>query len=355
MKKYVIILGLFISMIRTEANPLPDYTIVISELQFRADGSWILEIEIPTKEGYYAFIEIEEIWIKSNSGESKIKNFIDNSAYQLFVVESDSLETPLFINPLQDIVRLFGTVSSYPLIYGYPNSQIRTPKEGQSIASIGGYGLYSITNSPTIGRENDITGMLGTVKGVLYDTNGLPLINMDNMHFTLGYEEFIFLFSPQSDGSYSARSYSYDYVDIYNLSYLRYPRDNPYDNNYYRTVSITPIQFSMQPDSVVIQDIYLSGNILTGINEANNNTESILKIYPQPIQEQLFHYEISIPIKSLETYMIFYNVNGHEVYRFLVTKNNGTVLLPPNIKNGFYIAQLASNKKIYANAKIIVQ
>jgi len=342
MKKYIIILGLFISMVKMEANPIAVPIIGISELQFRADGSWILEIEI--KHNFDKF-EIEDIWVRSNSGISKIKNFIDNSENQLLVIESDSLTIPLTINSLQDSVSVWTYPMYSVIIYGYPNSKIRTPKEGQSIASVTLNDLYSITNSPTIGRENDITGMLGTVKGMIYDKNGLPFTDADDISFA--FSGYGFSFYPQSDGSYSTRYYSYDYIDVFRLSYR-------YENKYY-SVNITPFQFSMQPDSVVMQDIYLSDTLAVGITEFDNNAESILKIYPQPIQEQLFHYEISIPIKSLETYMIFYNVNGQEVYRFLVTENNGVVLLPPNIKNGFYIVQLASNKKIYANAKIIVQ
>lgn len=65
---------------------------------------------------------------------------------------------------------------------GYPNSKIRTPKTGQSIAATPYYiyDAYSITNLPTIGLENDTTGMLGTIKGVIYDKNGLPLVNMNH-------------------------------------------------------------------------------------------------------------------------------------------------------------------------------
>lgn len=55
-------------------------------------------------------------------------------------------------------------------------------------------------------------------------------------------------------------------------------------------VGITPINFSMQPDSVVVRDINLTGDIIAGIDEINSNVESILKIYPQPVKQQCFNY-----------------------------------------------------------------
>ena len=97
----------------------------------------------------------------------------------------------------------------------------------------------------------------------------------------------------------------------------------------------------MQPDSVVIQDIYLSDTIITtGIKEIDNNSESIFKIFPQPVEQQLLNYEIAIPIKSVETYLLFRNINGQELYRFLVTENKGMIVLPENITKGLYIVQL---------------
>ena len=185
---------------------------------------------------------------------------------------------------------------------------------------------------------------MGTIKGIVYDKNGLPLSNMSDRGLIFDGDGYFFY--PQSDGSYSTRYYSLENVEVWRLRY-RY-------ENVYRSVDITPISFSMQPDSVVIRDIYLTGEIATGINEINSNTESVLKIYPQPIK-QSFNYEISIPIKSLETYMIFRNINGQEMYRFLVTENKGVIVLPNNIKNGSYVLQLISNKKNYATAKLIVQ
>jgi len=348
MKRHLIFFLLFISIVRTEANPIPIPDAVISELQFRTDGSWILEIAILPVDN----IPIEAIWIKSNSGESKLKHFIDDGAEKLLVVENDDLETPLTINFLQDnvVVMLiwdWDTRVSPLLSFGYSNSKIRTPKIGQSIASFY-YGYYfSITKSPTIGFPNDTTGMMGTIKGMIYDKDGLPLINMNNIGLVFEESYGLDFFYLQPDGSYSTRYYSYDYI---NKSRLRYRY-----GDVFLSVNITPIMFSMQPDSVVIQDIYLTGTIITtGINEINN-MESVLKIYPQPVTQQLLNYEIAIPIKSLETYMIFRNINGQEIYRFLVTENKGTIVLPEAIKRGYYIVQLISNKRNYATSKLIIQ
>lgn len=341
---------LFISILRAVANPLPVPSVEISELQFRADGSWVLEIAVnPIAEN-----SIGAIWIKTNSGESMIKDFEDDGFNKLLVIENNNLTVPLFINSLQDSVSIGIEWQDYvdwysePIIYGYPNSKIRTPKIGQSIAATLYYSYgtpYSITNSPTIGLQNDSTGMMGTIKGTIYDKNGLPLINMNN-----SFLEFVpncgIGFYPQPDGSYSTRVYSCDYIDVWRFAYGRVGSS---------VVDFTPINFSMQPDSIVIRDIYLISDIVTGINEIKNNTESILKIYPQPIKQQLLNYEISIPIKSAETYLLFKNMNGQEIYRFLVTESKGVIILPENIKNGVYIVQLISNKKNYATTKLIAQ
>ena len=346
MKRFFVIILLFFSILKAVANPIPVPYVEISELQFRADGSWMLEIAVFSV-GVYS---IEAIWIKSNSGESKLKYFEDDGSYKLLVVESSDMATPLAFNSIQDSISVtLGTEDqgwwgwwwdSETLTYGYPNSEIRTPKTGQSIAYYGW--LFSITKSPTIGLENDTTGMMGTIRGIVYDVNGLPLSTMSDRGLIFG--SWGFSFYPQSDGSYSTRYYSRDNEKV---THLRY-------DNGSRSVGITPIGFSLQPDSVVIRNLYLTDEIFVGINEINNNTESILKIYPQPIKQQ-FNYEISIPIKSVETYMIFRNINGQELYRFLVTENNGVITLPDNIKAGFYILQLISNKKNYATTKLIVQ
>jgi len=352
MKRNFVTILLFISILGAVANPLPVPSVEISELQFRTDGSWILEIAV----GSIGKNSIGAIWIKSNLGESKLAHFEDDGSYKLLVVENDDMTTPLIINPLQDNVSvgwIWNPINegeqwySEALTYGYPNSKIRTPKTDQSIAAVYySYSVpYSITKSPTIGLANDTTGMMGTIKGVIYDKNGLPLVNMSHKFL-----EFVpncgIGFYPQPDGSYFTRCYSHDYIDVWRLGYN-------YEGG--RVVDITPISFSMQPDSVVIRDIYLTGEILVGINEINsNNPESILKIYPQPIQ-QSFNYEISIPIKSFETYMIFSNINGQEIYRFSVAENKGVIVLPENMKTGSYIVQLISNKKNYATTKLIVQ
>ncbi|MCL2597316.1 MAG: T9SS type A sorting domain-containing protein [Paludibacter sp.] len=348
MKRFFLPIMLFISILRVVANPLPVPSVEISELQFGADGSWILEIAVSP----VGANSIEAIWIKSNSGKSMIQNFVDDGSYKLLVVENDNLATPLTINPLQDSISVTFVWLDYegwysePLIYGYPNSNVRTPKIGQSIAAIFySGGPYSITNSPTIGVENDSTGMMGTIKGIVYDKDGLPLSNMGERGLMFEYLGSIFY--PQSDGSYSTRYYSRDNDEVWSLKY-RY-------ENVYRSVGITPITFSMQPDSVIIRDIYLTGEIATGINKINSNTESVLKIYPQPVKQQSLNYEISIPVKSAETYLIFRNMNGQAIYKFSVTENKGIITLPENIKNGSYIVQLISNRKNYATAKLIVQ
>jgi len=347
-KRNFVIILLFISILRAIANPLPVPYVELSELQFRDDGSWILEIAVyPVSKGL-----IKAIWIKSNSGESMIRNFEDDGSYKLLVVENDNLTTPLTIDPLQDSIDVTITWSNYKekyyraLTYGYPNSKIRTPKTGQSIAQISGP-LYSITKSPSIGLENDTIGMMGTIKGVIYDKNGLPLVYKNNNGLWFD-DQGGFIFHPQIDGSYSRRYYSRDNDDVYRLCYRDY-------ENLLRDVKITPISISLQPDSVIIQDIYLIGDIVTGINEINSDIESILKIYPQPVKQQSLNYEISIPVKSSESYLIFRNTNGQATYRFSVVENKGVITLPKNIMNGSYIVQLISNRKHYATTKLIVQ
>ena len=353
MKKYFIVFVLFISVIKVTANPLPDPTpyINISELQFRADSSWILEIAIYSEEA----IEVTDIFVKSNSGESKIEHLVYNinDHYSLIVVESNNLISPLFINPLQDSVSIrglcmwgSGIVNGDLLVYGYPNSKIRTPRVGQSIATCSYYG-FSITKSPSIGLSNDTTGMMGTIKGMIYDLEGLPLMNKSDVKFFFNY--YGSSFYPNSDASYSVRYFSNDFIAVNYLSY--------FNGTGQQGIKLTtPINFSMQPDSIVFCDIYLSDSILImGLNEIKKNSESVLKIYPQPIYGQTFNYEIAIPIKALETYMIFRNINGQEIYRFLVTDNIGEVALPKNLTSGIYNVELFSNKKIYTTAKIIIQ
>jgi hypothetical protein len=86
MKRIFLPILLFIGIMRAAANPIAPPWIHISELQFTEDKSWVLELVI--EHSSYSTVGIlEEIWIKSNSGESKLEHFEDDAYYKLFVVE----------------------------------------------------------------------------------------------------------------------------------------------------------------------------------------------------------------------------------------------------------------------------
>ena len=351
MKKILLTLNLFFIIVILRANPLPSPSVDISEIYFDDNGKWV--IELMYSDAQQDRLPIDSIWIKTSSGISEIRRFKITSSTGLIIVRNDSLLSTLAINPLEGSVQIVYTVGAYKtsgktIIYGnLINSTINSPQKGQSIAGVPPYfqytGLYSIDKSPTIGTMNDTIGMCGIIKGRIYDKNN-QLLSVTSGWFD-NPETDIYIY-PKADGFYSTRLYS---------------KKNHLEKLFFYTsqsegffVNISPIDVSMQPDSVVSVDIHLLDQLNVGITEINTGSESIIKIFPNPVKGLTLNYEIGIPVNSTRCYIDMVNLNGQKICRFSITENQGKISLPSTIENGAYFINLYANNRNYGSSKIII-
>lgn len=348
MKKLLLILQIFIIGIVLRANPLPVPSIALSELIFDSGGKWTIELQY-FNAGKDAF---DSIWIKTSSGTSTIKKFEIIGSSGVIIIRNDSLVSPLNINPKEDSIEISYKSMSHKvinnlIIYGNSlNAQINSPRIGQSIAGILSYasfGSYCLDNSPTLGSINDTVGMCGIIKGKIYDKNNALITNTS---ITLEDNNTGLPITINSDGTYSMNMYSCK-DSINSLFYLTSL------NKGYK-VNIVPIIFTMEPDSVIEKDIHILDSLKTGINDLTMNSESIIKLFPNPLNGLDLNFDISIPVRSSICYISLIDLNGKKIAQYQIKENTGIITVPSNIKNGLYSVLLFVNDKNYSNAKIVI-
>ena len=354
MKKLLLFVGLSVFAFSLRANPLPSPTIAVSELMFNSENNWIIELELFNFEYYNNF---DSICITSSTGIAKLVSYtieLDDFEHGFLVVKNENLSSDLNINQLGDIIQVGlysgGDVWFYesPMIFGnYPNSTVRAPELGESVASIPEQyyfsGIFCIDKSPTIGVKNTPDGMQGTIYGKVYDKNNQPFYS-EGISFrgTLGLE-----ISTQKDGSYSSQTYA-TYHYLAGLSYY-------YGVRYLSGVHVIPFDFELELDESINIDIYLTENVVSSINnDLKTNENSILKLYPNPIKNGILNYEIELPIKSANCFIELLNTNGQKIASYPILQNQGNINLSPDIANGTYILNLFVNNKRYNSSKIII-
>lgn len=352
MKKLLLLISVLLGVTILMANPIPTSSITLSELFFDSNGKWVIELQY--SDANQKSMPIDSIWIKSSSGISVLKRFKIVGTTGVIVVRNDSLLTNLTINPKGDSVEILfafesGKRSKGILIFGnQPGAFVASPRFGQSIAGIPPYfsyneSFYSLDKSPTIGSKNDTIGMCGTIKGHIYDKNN-HLLTKTSGWFTNFQTELYFY--RQIDGSYSTRLYSKkDYMD--NIYYYNLQSQGSW-------AQITPIEISMQPDSVVSIDIHLLDSLNVSNEKIYTNSELLFKLFPNPTTDLSVNYEINIPVKSSNCYLEMINVNGQKIARFVITENKGRITLPTTIKSGTYSILLMVNNKNYGSSKVII-
>ncbi len=348
MKKSLLTIIAFFVISLLNANPIVTPGLAISELQFDINGKWVMEL------GYFYTdnkVKIDSILIKTNSGTSKLKRFNIVGDNGILLVENDSLNSVLNINPVCDSIQVMYYFFGYnnnnndPITYGYPNSALKRPKIGQSIAAswVSYRSSYSLDKSPSIGEINDTTGMCGTIKGYIYDKNNHLLTRND-----IGFMGLASVFKSNPDGSYSARLFSCN-NHIANLWNYILPFSGGYTG-----VNISPMDVSIEPDTVVTVDIHLLGSLVAGIDNLQMNEESLIKILPNPIKGLSFNYEISIPVKSSNSFLQLIDMNGKTVSTYPITESKGQINLPQHTVNGTYTICLLVNNKNYSTSKILI-
>ncbi|MDD3323381.1 MAG: T9SS type A sorting domain-containing protein [Paludibacter sp.] len=354
MKRNLALWLFFLVIHLSYANPLVSPNcFVLSELSFNSEGKW--EIELKFLDDSFYYWGTENIYISSNAGSTYLKPLNLNSIKDKMIVRinNDSLQSNLSINPLGDCISMgysFTYSLTPPLTFGnLVAATVRTPKNGESIALYGfdyHYDFdfdYSIDKSPSLGSENDSTGMCGTIRGKIYDPYNLLPTNA----WLAG--NGIIDFKPEANGNYSARITS----SKHNIDKLYYfTKESGMSLGYY--VKISPVVVTTEPDTIVNVDLHIN-DIVSSIESIKRNQENIFKIAPNPIKEFSFNYEIAIPVKSSNSYIELFNISGQMVERYYVTESNGRINLRHNLQTGNYTVRLFVNNKNYANSKIIIE
>lgn len=350
MKKLLLIIFALACVTISKANPIASPSIAISELAFESDGNWVIELQgFDLNPNFH----LDSIFIESSTGISKLKRFSFDGISNIILVRNDSLLSDLTINQAGDSLKLHYYFNSFDfsiyksaLVFGnFKTALFYSPRIGQTLAGVPYFqysSTYSIDKSPTIGLENDSVGMCGTIKGYIYDKNNQLVTGNDYVFFGMGWD-----FNTTEDGSYSRRLFSYK-NHISNLSVYYRPKMKWSD------VKIIPVDVSIHPDTVVNVDIHLVDTLITDLNKIKSDLESVMHIYPNPINELSFNYNITIPVKSSDSYIEFTNVSGQRIARYEITESNGKINLPAKTVNGSYIIRLFVNNKNYATSKILI-
>lgn len=341
-----------------QANPISPPEIGVSEVMFDSENNWILELEL-FYYNLYPFGTLDSICITTSSGTSKLERYtinVDNEGSGILVVRNDSLSSDLFINAEGDCIYAslhFADYESYnenKLIFGnYPNSKIRAPQLGESVAGVPAYylyyGYYCICKSPTIGEQNTGIGMKGTITGTVYDKDNQPL-SLKNIIF----KEFPFLIgaqiTPQEDGTFSSEIFAYQRT----ITRLYY--DTIANHGIY--IHIIQVDIDIEPNEILPLDIYLLEDVIYGQSDIKELERSLLKIYPNPIKNRILNYETELPIRALNCSIALFDLSGKQIAHYPISENSGTVHLPQNLSHGAYIVNFYANNKVYHTTKIVI-
>lgn len=267
--KRIIILLMLLGLLR--ANPVVIPQVTISELYFPDPHTWLLELDImgdiPYQPGMF-----DSVFIASNAGRSKISPKAFKPDELIFVINADSLLSPLTIDPEGDCIKVITYESTDPsvdsLCIGHcSNTYFTTIPPGYSICRLG-YGMFVKDKTPTIGTANDTCGTCATLEGYIYDIEN-ELIPRGNFHLD---SDLYF----DDQGAFSTRVYSLGYGKTYLREFL--------EPGKYKNYKIDTLKINLEPDSVYQQNILILSDYIVGIeNHPHQPVEELMIVnYPNP-------------------------------------------------------------------------
>jgi hypothetical protein len=287
--------------------------------------------------------------------------------YDYLIIKNDSLNSNVNINPDGDSISITSYYKSwgdYPasinetIVFGsFRNSIIPKPLKGQSIVRIllNDYGTIHHCISDSSGN---VAGML---HGHIYDKNNNLITKgsftlspfpiyvscLDGSYMTDGIDI-------NENGTYSTSLYSV----MYKLNTIGICNKYNYgeDCHYYfvaGTIKTVPLNFIIKPGSSIDLDIHLLDDFVN-IKQVENHSNELLKVFPNPLNDVSFHYEIGTPVRSTNCFIDLLNTNGQKIERYNILENTGDLQLPSNIANGAYLLQLWMNEKACVSIQLIV-
>jgi hypothetical protein len=346
MKKILILLIFSFSLF---ANPIAIPQAIISELYFTPEGDWILELGI-FGESYHEGM-FDSVFIASTSGKAKIKPRVFKEDAFFFLVNSDSLCTPLSINPVGDCIKVI-TYETYgyeamidSLRFGnYPGSHIPEIMKGYSICRL--YDLFVRDKNPTLGWYNDTTGTCATLQGFMNDINNQPIKEGD---FQLDSDLYF-----DKEGRFRTRVYSLNYGKFYISEKL----SGPGSKNY----KIDTLKINIEPDSTYNQNIHLLSEYVVGIHETSQkpDEELLLISYPNPFNATIT-FKVKWPgyLVNIEKRILIFDITG-KLINSIKLDNRHTITWDGRdqqgyvIASGMYFYKLVADNIVFKSGSIVL-
>lgn len=358
MKRLAITIILFLQFTLTFSNPIELPAIYLDYLHFDSANNWEIRLEMYTR-------EIDSIVFTSSTRKKTIRDIEEDDDY--LILNEEIIGRPNFINPEGDSIYIraytderYGSERNFTecLVFGnYRNASVPKPETGQWIRSIYFTSEYSYLY--TIVDSNN--AYEGSISGTVYDKNNNPASggsiaitdipfyahDCDGAYFTDGTDI-------NSDGSYSFSMYSMNYnIDtIYSCSKHTITCDPPFYYNKDKKVGITPVNFTVYPDSNQTIDIYLLEDIVSNKEREFDNRNNIFQL-TNPCSGELSYF-ITLPVLSMETSLSIFSMEGKLVYQHPINSKQGELSLPSELANGTYLVYLTINNITNVSSKLIL-
>jgi hypothetical protein len=335
------------------ANPVPAPYIFLNKVLFDSTNNWTIELYYENFQSPLNY-QYDSIWIGSKYGKSSLKNINKPSGNGFILVTKDSLKKEIIINPKRDIISL--GINGYEMEEIYIDTfksngkgDISSLRKGQSISYTGNtWGIYSKSKCQNLGIFMDTCGVFGFLKGNIFDVNNKLVLNRHYNFASLNGSDPEITINP--DGSYQGKIISSSCHKWYNqICYF-------IGTEFYLCDFKTIFLDSVEPDTIIFRDIYLSDSLISTLNTQVISSNDIFKLYPNRITNSSnIYYEIALPVISSSCYLNLYNQNGQVIEKFRIVNKNGVLSLPTDIKKGQYFVCLILNKTKIATNKILIE
>ena len=346
MKRFLIILLQFAIGLKLIANVVPIWEIMLSELYFDEAGNWKLEIEYLDHPEFSDELTIDSIFLYSSTDTVRVPIYSFFKKKDIYVITADSLGSEFRINRSGDRVDLIVHVNDlwhgagmvHSLVFGnYPGAGIGAPRQNQSLTRYWHYWVKN--NSPSIGYPNDTTGMCGTLKGIIYDKSLNPVSNKTFKLFR--YIEFPF--ETNETGEFSVRVLSMPTL----LEYIIQRTDQTA-----KDIAIEDLTFNMEPDSVVLRDIYLQDDLITGIFSPLTKNNPV-RVYPNPLSaNEKLSVEIDLPVLTADIRVEISSLDGKVISREQITDPKSLISMP-GISGTYIVAVFLERQRIWSDRVIV--
>jgi hypothetical protein len=348
MKKFILLGIATLLATGLYSNPNPPPELHINNFAFTGSSGWRMSMLFV----YGNLNYFDSIVIQSNTGRSKVLTYETDSYGGLSFTDQD-ISPALTINPNGDVIILTGySVYCFPGTYttcevafgNVTNPVVVAPLAGQSIERYESTScIYPSNEIFTINKtqtwRNDTTGAFGTVRGIVYDKSGHPVANQ-KFYMDLP-------FTTDATGHYSTRVYS-RICTWSSLCYEKWP-------NHFTSAQVTPVSYTMIPDSLINSNINLLDSLLTGIPTNLSTSGSGFKIFPNPVTDAItISYTSDLTSDSGDLHIDIYNMNGSKVLSKDLDNHLGVITLPINFRNGIYVAELTKGGKVIGSTRFIV-